>query len=171
MIIYIALLWWPTIVFSNKIRFQPAVFVQEWIKAVCSISIIFLVLEYQKYSIEINRRKTYCRETLERKIVDPIQNLIHTSQDWSDPSQAEMDKFISDWASFYKTLTDIDMFSFNISFKNKKILEFKKEFNLSHLNKKIIGYMNTPKSNDIPITINELKEIANTFSQEINQIN
>lgn len=168
-LIYLILLFWPTFIFYNQIKFQPATFVQEWTKSVCSVSIIFLILEYQKYLFDLNRRKNACRDAIERKIINPLQEILRISKSWNSASQQEIDKLIVSWDLFYKTISVIDLYSFNLEIRNKELLDFKKHFNMSELNKNIIGLVQTSPPFDLSTIESKIQNIISQFQNEANQ--
>lgn len=170
-IIYVILLLWPTIFFFEQIRFNAATFTQEWIKSISSISVIFLLLEYQKFIFELNKKKTFCKELLNRKIIVPLNTILSQLVSAANLSQSDFDKIILEWTKSYKEINSIDMFEFNIEFKNKKMYEFKIEYNLSKLNDKIISYISNNHAANIQEVIDELNFIVDEFNKEIENLN
>jgi hypothetical protein len=169
-VIYLILLFWPTLIFYAQINFEPAAFVQEWLKSVCSISIIFLVLEYQKYLFDLSRRKNACRDTIERKIINPLQEFLNIPKNWNSPNQNEIDKLIVSWNLFYKNIAIVDLYSFNVKIRNEELLDYKNHFKMSDLNEIIIGMVRASPPFNLSAIEARFQDIISQFQNEADQL-
>ena len=173
--IYLSVVLWPIVVFGffkNTVRFDPAAFTQEWLIAISNITIIYIILEYQKYMIELQKRENYCIRTLNRKILSPLRKLCATCLNLKELNQKDVKTFLAEWHKFFKEISSLDLYAFEIEFSDQRLFNLKEEYEIESIDDLMGDFEDEDfvRTINIPALYEKLDSLKKVIETEINNL-
>jgi hypothetical protein len=171
-LIYMALIVVPNIIFYRDIQFNPAAFTQDWVKTILGLSFLYLVLQFQNYHAERNKKIFHLNRILLHEMILPMERilncLIHIREE---------EHFIStlkkEWISFYVEAEKINLVQFKTEIDLPDHLHnFKTVHGLPFINNHILSMSGGERVNhvDHQKAIENVRNCLETFKKAQNAL-